>query len=233
LFASHENVAKPQIRKEHGFVAISIGEGLNEIFRSLGADTIVEGGQTMNPSTEDLLNAIEKVNADHVFILPNNKNIILAAMQAKELVENKTIHVIPTRSLPEGITAMINFIQGLSAEENAKQMADCLSDVSTGQVTYAVRDTNLNDQVIHQGDILGIGNDQILAVKGEIAQCAQALLDQLINENSGLVTLYYGQDIDEVTAQELATYIEENHSECEVEVHYGGQPLYYYILSIE
>ncbi len=220
-------------RKENGFVVISIGEGLNEIFKSLGADTLVEGGQTMNPSTEDLLNAIDKVNADHVFILPNNKNIILAANQAKELVENKTIHVIPTKSIPQGIAAMINYTQGQSADENAEQMTQCLEDVSTGQVTYAVRDTSLNDQVIHQGDILGIGNDQILAVEKEIDQCVKALADQLINESSGLVTIYYGQEIDEASAQALATYIQDKYEECEVEMHYGGQPLYYYILSVE
>lgn len=228
-----KKAVKVQERKENGFVVISIGDGLNDIFRSLGADYIVEGGQTMNPSTEDLLNAIEQVNADHIYILPNNKNIILAANQAKELVENKTIHVIPSKSIPQGITAMINFTQGLSPEENAEQMTGCLDDVSTGQVTFAVRDTSLNDQVIHQGDILGIGNDQILAVEKEIDQCVKILMQQLIDAHSGLVTIYYGQEIDGASANALATYIRENYEECEVEVHYGGQPLYYYILSVE
>lgn len=220
-------------RKENGFVAISIGSGLSKIFSSLGVDYIVEGGQTMNPSTEDILLAIEKVNADHVFILPNNKNIILAAMQAKELVEDKTIHVIPSKSIPQGITAMINYTQGLSAEENEQTMTAHLADVSTGQLTYAVRDTSVNDQAIQQGDILGIGNDQILVVEKEVEKCAKALIHHLINEDSGLVTIYYGEDIDETTANDLATYIQENYEECEVEVHYGGQPLYYYLLSVE
>lgn len=220
-------------RKENGFVVISIGEGLSKIFSSLGVDYIVEGGQTMNPSTEDILNAVEKVNADHVFILPNNKNIILAAMQAKELVEDKILHVIPSKSIPQGITAMINYTQGLSPEENERQMIEHLTDVKTGQLTYAVRDTNVNDQEIHEGDILGIGNDKILVVEKDITQCAKALIEHLIDEDSGLVTIYYGQDINESTANELAAYIEENYEECEVEVHYGGQPLYYYLLSVE
>ncbi|PKM50051.1 MAG: dihydroxyacetone kinase [Firmicutes bacterium HGW-Firmicutes-7] len=220
-------------RKDTGFVVVSIGSGLSKIFSSLGADYIVEGGQTMNPSTEDILNAIEKVNADHVFILPNNKNIVLAAMQAKELVEGKTVHVVPSKSIPQGITAMINFAQGISPDENEKVMTEHLSDVSTGQLTYAVRDTSINDKLIQQGDILGIGNDEILVVEKDIEQCAKTLIHQLIDKDSGLVTIYYGQEIDEAAARELATYIEENYDDCEVEVHYGGQPLYYYLLSIE
>ncbi|PKM95854.1 MAG: dihydroxyacetone kinase [Firmicutes bacterium HGW-Firmicutes-1] len=228
-----EQIPKQTEKKETGFVAVSIGSGLSKIFSSLGADYIVEGGQTMNPSTEDILNAIEKVNAAHVFILPNNKNIILAAMQAKDLVENKIIHVIPSKSIPQGITAMINYTQGISPDENEKVMTEHLSDVSTGQLTYAVRDTSINDQTIQQGDILGIGNDEILVVEKDIEQCAKALIHQLINEDSGLVTIYYGQEIEEEKANNLATYIEENYEDCEVEVHYGGQPLYYYLLSIE
>lgn len=223
----------PQERKDKGFVAISIGSGLSKIFSSLGVDYIVEGGQTMNPSTEDILQAIDKVNADHVFILPNNKNIILAAMQARDLVEDKKIHVIPSKSIPQGITAMINYNQELSADENEVTMTTHLADVSTGQLTYAVRDTSVNDQAISQGDILGIGNDQILVVEKEVEKCAKALIHHLINEDSGLVTIYYGEDIDETTANDLATYIQENYEDCEVEVHYGGQPLYYFLLSVE
>lgn len=234
IIEENQNKAKEEaIRKENGFVVVSIGEGLSKIFSSLGADYIVEGGQTMNPSTEDILNAIEKVNADHVFILPNNKNIILAALQAKDLIEDKTIHVIPTKSIPEGITAMINYTQGISADENEEEMTKNLLDVKTGQLTYAVRDTSVNDKEINEGDILGIGNDKILVVDKDVEQCAKSLINQLIDEDSELVTIYYGQDIEEATANELATYIEENYEECEVEVHYGGQPLYYYLLSIE
>lgn len=236
IIFEHDKDIKPEIseeRKENGFIAISIGSGLSKIFSSLGVDYIVEGGQTMNPSTEDILLAIEKVNADHVFILPNNKNIILAAMQAKDLVEGKTIHVIPSKSIPQGITAMINYTQGLSAKDNEETMTAHLADVSTGQLTYAVRDTSINDQAIKQGDILGIGNDQILVVEKEVEKCAKELIHNLINEDSGLVTIYYGEEIDESTANDLATYIQENYEDCEVEVHYGGQPLYYYLLSVE
>jgi len=220
-------------KKDVGFIAISIGEGLSEIFNSLGVDYIVEGGQTMNPSTEDILLAADKVNADNVFIFPNNKNIILAAMQAKDLVEGKTLHVIPTKSIPQGIATLINYNQELSVEENTEAMNNCLTDISSGQVTYAVRDTSINDKAISQGDYLGIGNDEILAVEKDVEICVRELLKQLITEDSGLVTIYYGQDIDEDKAKLLAEYIEQEYEDCEVEVHYGGQPLYYYLLSVE
>lgn len=222
-----------QERKEFGFVVISIGEGLSNIFTGLGADLIVEGGQTMNPSTEDIVLAVNKVNASHVFVLPNNKNIVLAANQAKDLIEDKIVHVIPTKSIPQGIAAMINFTSELSIEENESEMLTHLNDVSSGQITFAVRDTSVNDLTIHEGDIIGIGNDQILSVEKDIKQCAITLLDQLIDENSGLVTIYYGIDMNEQEAMDLAAYVEERYEECEVEVHFGGQPLYYYLLSVE
>lgn len=234
----HEsNATRPVIslepRKETGFVVISIGDGLSDIFKGLGADYIVEGGQTMNPSTEDVLLAIEHVNADHVFVLPNNKNIILAAQQAKDLIEGKHIHVIPTKSIPQGITAMINFTEGADASENADLMTTSLTGVSTGQITYAVRDTSVNDKVIKQGDILGIGNDQIIAVEKDVITCAKSLVSQLVTADSDIVTIYYGADTTEEDADALASFVSDINPNCDIEVHYGGQPLYYYILSVE
>lgn len=219
--------------KEVGFVVVSIGEGLTNIFKNLGADYIVEGGQTMNPSTEDVLKAIENVNAKNVFILPNNKNIILAAMQAKELVEDKNIYVIPTKTIPQGITAMINFDQSQSPEDNANNMESSLEDVITGQITFAVRDTNVDDKEINEGDILGIGDGKILVVGKDLVNTSKELVDSLLDDESELVTVYYGMDVNEEDAESLADYIEDNYEDCDVEVHYGGQPLYYYIISVE
>jgi DAK2 domain fusion protein YloV len=223
----------PEERKEIGFVAVSIGEGLNEIFRSLGVDYIIKGGQTMNPSTEDVLNAIKEVNADNVFILPNNKNIILAAKQASELCEDKNVIVINSKSIPQGISAMISFEFEKDIEENIENMEESMLDVSTGQLTFAVRDTSIDEKEIREGDILGIGNDKILSVQKDLDIAAKELVKQLINDESELVIIYYGQEVDKDIADEFGKYIEENYEDCDVEVHYGGQPLYYYILSVE
>jgi DAK2 domain fusion protein YloV len=230
---TQEVVVAQEERKEIGFVAVSIGEGLNEIFSGLGIDYIIEGGQTMNPSTEDVLNAINKVNADNVYILPNNKNIILAAKQASELCEDKNVIVIPSKSIPQGISAMISFEHDKGVEDNTKNMEESMTYVSTGQLTFAVRDTSIDDKDIKEGDILGIGNDKILTVEKELDIAAKELVNRLIDEESELVTIYYGKEVDEDVADEFGEYIEENYEDCDVEVHYGGQPLYYYILSVE
>ena len=192
-----------QPRKEMGFISVSIGEGIGEIFRGLGVDHLIEGGQTMNPSTEDMLNAIEQVNADHIFILPNNKNIILAANQAKELCKDKDIIVIPTKTVPQGITAMINYIPDMSAQENAQRMTEESSHVKTGQVTYAVRDTHIDDKEIREGDMMGIGDHAILAVGKDLAGTAMEMFRALIDEESELISIYYGKDVKEEDAQEL------------------------------
>ena len=220
-------------RKAMGFIAVSIGSGMNDIFRELGADYIIEGGQTMNPSTEDMLNAIEQVNADTVFILPNNKNIILAANQAKELTKDKVIIVIPTKTVPQGITAMINFASEMSAEDNEKTMTCEIQNIQTGQVTYAVRDTKIDDKEIHEGDIMGIGDAGILAVGKEIDDTALELLTELINEDSEFISIYYGEDITAESAETFAAAVEEKFPEVEIDMHFGGQPIYYYVLSVE
>lgn len=219
--------------KDYGFVTISIGSGLTEIFKGLGCDHIVEGGQTMNPSTDDIVTAIENVHAHNVFILPNNKNIILAAEQAKDIVEDKVIHVIPTTTIPQGINAMINFDASISPEDNEEAMTECLSEVVSGQVTFAVRDTVIEGKNITEGDILGIGEGKIEAVEPDVESSAKVLFDALIDDDSELISIYYGEDIEESTAQNLADDIEEKYPDVEVEVHYGGQPLYYYIMSVE
>ncbi len=222
-----------QPRKEMGFISVSIGEGIGEIFRGLGVDHLIEGGQTMNPSTEDMLNAIEQVNADHIFILPNNKNIILAANQAKELCKDKDIIVIPTKTVPQGITAMINYIPDMSAQENAQRMTEESSHVKTGQVTYAVRDTHIDDKEIREGDMMGIGDHAILAVGKDLAGTAMEMFRALIDEESELISIYYGKDVKEEDAQELGEKLGEEYPDCEIEVHFGGQPIYYYVASVE
>lgn len=222
-----------QPRKEMGFISVSIGEGIGEIFRGLGVDHLIEGGQTMNPSTEDMLNAIEQVNADHIFILPNNKNIILAANQAKELCKDKDIIVIPTKTVPQGITAMINYIPDMSAQENAQRMTEESSHVKTGQVTYAVRDTHIDDKEIREGDMMGIGDHAILAVGNDLAGTAMEMFRALIDEESELISIYYGKDVKEEDAQELGEKLGEEYPDCEIEVHFGGQPIYYYVASVE
>ena len=219
--------------KEMGFVAVSIGEGLNEIFRGLGVDYIIEGGQTMNPSTEDVLSAVEKVNAKNVFILPNNKNIILAASQAASLCEDKNIIVIPTKTIPQGITALVNYIPEQTPEENEARMSEEISIVKTGQVTYAVRDTEIDDKTIHQGDYMGIGDKTILSVGADKKEVTMDMIDQMIDEDSALVSIYYGDEATEEEAMEFSDQITEKYPDVEVEVNPGGQPIYYYIISVE
>lgn len=220
-------------RKEMGFISVSIGAGVNEIFKGLGVDYIIEGGQTMNPSTEDMLNAIDHVNADNIFILPNNKNIVLAANQAASLVEDKKIIVIPTKTIPQGITALINFIPDQSAEENAERMTEELENVKTGQVTYAVRDTVIDDKEIKQGDYMGIGDKSILAVGKDIKSTTEDMVAEMVDEESAIICIYYGEEVTEEDANALGATLEEKYPEVEVEIHFGGQPIYYYVISVE
>ena len=219
--------------KEMGFVSVSIGEGMNEVFRGLGVDYLIEGGQTMNPSTEDMLNAIEHVNAKTVFILPNNKNIIMAANQAVDLVEDKQIIVIPTKTIPQGITALVNYIPDYSAEENKEQMMAEIENVKTGQVTYAVRDTEIDGKTIKQNDFMGIGDKSILSVGTDLRATTLEMVDAMVDEDSAIVSIYFGSDSDEDSANELAAAIEEKYPDVEVEVNDGGQPIYYYVISVE
>lgn len=219
--------------KEMGFVSVSIGEGMNEVFRGLGVDYLIEGGQTMNPSTEDMLNAIEHVNAKTVFILPNNKNIIMAANQAVDLVEDKQIIVIPTKTIPQGITALVNYIPDHSAEENKEQMMAEIENVKTGQVTYAVRDTEIDGKTIKQNDFMGIGDKGILSVGTDLRATTLEMVDAMVDEDSAIVSIYFGSDSDEDSANELAAAIEEKYPDVEVEVNDGGQPIYYYVISVE
>ncbi|MGN1377731.1 MAG: DAK2 domain-containing protein [Dorea sp.] len=220
-------------RKPMGFIAVSIGEGLNDIFRELGADYIIEGGQTMNPSTEDMLNAIDQVNADTIFILPNNKNIVLAANQAKALVEDKEIVVIPTKTVPQGITAIINFMPDADASANEETMLEEIKNVKTGQVTYAVRDTHIDDKEIHEGDIMGIGDHGILSVGKDIEATTKDMLAQLVDDDSELISLYYGEDVTEEDAERFTGEIEALYPDVDIDVHSGGQPIYYYVLAVE
>lgn len=220
-------------RKEVGFIAVSIGEGMNEIFKGLGVDYIIEGGQTMNPSTEDIMNAVDRVNADTIYILPNNKNIILAAEQARSLVEDKKLIVIPSKTVPQGITAVVNYIDGESAEVNAEHMVQEMARVKSGQVTYAVRDTVIDDKTITEGDIMGIGDSGILSVTQSVDSATAELIDALVDEESELISIYYGEDVAEEDAEALAEQIEEKYPDVDVELQNGGQPIYYYVLSVE
>jgi DAK2 domain fusion protein YloV len=232
--AEEEKAKEPAMpHKEMGFISVSIGEGMNEIFRGLGVDYIIEGGQTMNPSTEDMLNAIEHVNADHIFILPNNKNIIMAANQAASLVEDKEIIVIPTTTIPQGITALVNFIPDYSAEENTEAMTTEITAVKTGQVTYAVRDTEIDGKTIKQDDFMGIGDKSILSVGRDLQETTLEMVDLMLDEDSAIVSIYYGSETTQDAAEELASKITENHPDVEVEINDGGQPIYYYVISVE
>jgi uncharacterized protein len=224
---------KEQPAKEVGFISVSIGEGINEIFKGLGVDYIIAGGQTMNPSTEDMLNAIEAVNAKNIFILPNNSNIILAAQQAKELTQDKNIIVIPTKTVPQGITAIINYVHDKTAEENETRMTAEMQKVKSGQVTYAVRDTNLDGKEIKQGNIMGLDEKTILSVGTDIEETTFGLVSGLTDDDSELISLYYGEEITEEIAEVLAERIREAFPQADVEVHFGGQPIYYYVLSVE
>jgi len=228
-----EPVAKKEPSKEMGFVAVSVGEGMNEIFKGLGVDSIITGGQTMNPSTDDVLNAINEVDAKTVFVLPNNKNIILAANQAQYLVEDKKVIVIPTKTIPQGITALISFMSDSSPEENEKLMNEEIVKVKTGQVTFAVRDTVINGMEIHQGNIMGIGDHDIHAVGTVVEDTTVEMLKHMVDEDSELICIYYGDEVDEEIANDLASTIEEEYPDCDVEIHFGGQPIYYYIVSVE
>ena len=224
---------KNEPRKDMGFVAVSIGEGMNEIFRGLGVDYIIEGGQTMNPSTEDMLTAIEHVNADHVFILPNNSNIIMAANQAAALVEDKEIIVIPTKTVPQGITAVINFLPDVSAEENKETMIEEIGNVKTGQVTYAVRDTEIDGFEIKENDYMGIGDKSILAVGTDMNTVTLQMLDKMVDDDTAMVSIYFGSDSSEEEASVIASALEEKYPDIDVEINDGGQPIYYYVISVE
>ncbi len=223
----------PAEKKEAGFISVSVGDGIKEIFEQLGVDYIIEGGQTMNPSTADMLDAIDKVNAETIYILPNNKNIILAANQAQSLVEDKKIVVIPTKTVPQGITAVINYVPDLSVEENTAAMTEEISRVKTGQVTYAVRDTTIDDKVIKQGDYMGIGDKGILSVGRDLDTITRAMVDAMMDDEAELVSIYYGAEIDEKDAEKLTAELSEKYPDCDVELQYGGQPIYYYIISVE
>lgn len=228
-----EKQAEEMPHKEHGFISVSVGDGLNDIFRELGVDYVIEGGQTMNPSTEDILDAISKVNADNIFLLPNNSNIILACEQAKDLTKDKNIYVIPTKNIPQGITAMVNFVEGITASENAETMKASLSEVKDGQVTYAVRDTSVDGKTIKAGDIMGLSDKTIETVGSDIVDTTVALLSKMLDEDSELVTIYIGQDGSMEDARQIEKEVEKIDSELEVEIQYGGQPIYYYFLSVE
>ena len=225
--------AKAEPPKEYGFIAVSAGEGMSEIFKSLGVDYIIEGGQTMNPSTADILDAVEKVNAKTVFILPNNKNIILAANQAAELTTEKDLLVIPTKTVPQGITAVINFVPELSTDENEAAMIQEIKSVSTGEVTYAVRDTVIDDREIQKDDYMGIGDKGLLAVGKELEQVAEETIDGMVTEESELISIYYGADVKAEAAEAFSAAIAKKYSGCDVELQYGGQPIYYYVMSVE
>ncbi|PNV59722.1 dihydroxyacetone kinase [Clostridium sp. chh4-2] len=220
-------------RKPYGFIAVSIGDGLGEIFKGIGADYLIEGGQTMNPSTEDVLNAIDCVNADTIYILPNNKNIILAAEQAKSLTADKEIVVVPSKTVPQGITALINFAPDLSPEENTRVMVTEMGKVKTGQITYAVRTTMIDGMEIHEGDIMGLGDQGMLAVGRKVEETAVSALKKMVDEDSELISIYYGCDVTEEDAQAVLEQAQEACPECEIELHSGGQPIYYYLISVE
>ena len=220
-------------RKDMGFISVSIGEGMNEIFRGLGVDYIIEGGQTMNPSTEDMLSAIDHVNADHIFILPNNKNIIMAANQAASLVEDKEIIVLPTKTIPQGIVAMVNYIPDYSAEENKETMLSEIDNVKTGQVTYAVRDTEIDGKVIKQNDFMGIGDKEILSVGTDLKATTLEMIDAMVDEDSAIVSIYYGTESNEKDAEAIGAVIGAKYPDVEVEINNGGQPIYYYVISVE
>ena len=227
---------KPEIKeeaKEYGFIAVSVGDGMSEIFKSIGADYIIEGGQTMNPSTEDVLNAIDKVNAKHVFIFPNNKNIILAANQARDLTEDKEVIVIPTKTVPQGIAALINYLPDSSVEENTENMTEGANNVKTGQVTYAVRDTEIDDKIIQKDEYMGIGDKGILSVGSDRDSVTKEMIAEMVDDDTCVITVYVGSDVEETDYEQLKSDLEELYEDIEVEIQIGGQPIYYYIVSVE
>lgn len=221
------------VNEKYGFISVSAGDGLTEIFKCLGVNYVIEGGQTMNPSTEDMLNAIENVHADNIFILPNNSNIILAANQAQSIVEDKNVIVVPTKTVPQGISALLAYSEEAAPEDNFNAMSEEIARVKSGSVTYAVRDTEVDDKVIRQGDIMGIGDKTILSVGQNISEVTKDLIDNLMDDDSELISIYYGNDIEEASAEELAKQIGEAYPDADVELNYGGQPIYYYIVSVE
>lgn len=231
--AQASNAAPKEPAKPVGFLAVSVGEGVNEIFKSLGVDYIIEGGQTMNPSTADILDAVDQVNAENIFILPNNKNIILAANQAAELTTDKHLLVIPTKTIPQGITAVINYVAELSVEENEATMLEEIRKVKTGQVTYAVRDTMIDDKEIHQDDFMGLGDSGIHSVGRDMKQVTVEMVDAMVDDDSELISIYYGSDVSEEEAQLICDELTDKYPECDVELQYGGQPIYYYVISVE
>lgn len=219
--------------KDTAFVAVSVGEGMDEIFKSLGCDIIISGGQTMNPSTEDILNAIEKLNADNIFVLPNNKNIIMAANQAQSMTEDKNVYVIPTKTVPQGITAIINYVPEVSAEDNLATMTEEIGNVKTGEVTYAVRDTKIDDKEITAGDYMGIGDAGILSVNADMDTVVFEMIDAMVDDDTELISIYYGSDVEDAKAEEISAKLAEIYTDCDIELQYGGQPIYYYIVSAE
>jgi len=229
--AAQQAVLEPA--KEVGFISVSVGQGMGDIFRELGADYLIEGGQTMNPSTEDVLQAISHVNAKNIFIFPNNKNIILAANQARDLTEDKNIIVIPTKTIPQGITALISYVPDKTVEQNTEEMMEAMGNVKTGQITYAVRDTRIDDKEIRQGDIMGIGDHGILAVGKEIEDTAVATVQEMTDEDSEIISIYYGADVSAEDAEQLAERLEDMYPDYDVELNEGGQPIYYYVVSVE
>ena len=231
--AVEEAPAPVEERKEVGFISVSVGAGMDEIFTGLGVDCMISGGQTMNPSTEDMLNAIDKVNADTIFMFPNNKNIILAANQVQYMVEDKKIVVIPTKTVAQGITAIINYVPDLSVEENEAVMLEEIQKVKTGQVTYAVRDTEIDDKVIREGDYMGIGDAGILSVGRNQEEVTLTMVDEMMDDDKELISIYYGEEVTEEEAQVIADKISEKYADCDVELQFGGQPVYYYIISAE
>ena len=231
--APDENNVPKEERKEIGFISVSMGDGMDAIFKGLGVDRIISGGQTMNPSTEDMVEAVKEINANNIFILPNNKNIIMAANQVQYMVEDKKIYVIPTRTIPQGITALINYTIGMSAQENKDAMDESIKGVKTGQVTYAVRDTVINGLEIRQGNIMGIGDHDILSVGDDIEDTSLKMIEKMVDESSELISIYYGRDTDEQDAGDFAAKVEEKFKDLDVEMHFGGQPIYYYVVSVE
>ncbi|MBP5152346.1 MAG: DAK2 domain-containing protein, partial [Lachnospiraceae bacterium] len=224
----------PEEEKDYGFVTVAAGQGLAEIFKGLGADYVIEGGQTMNPSTEDIVESIEKINAKTVFVLPNNKNIILAANQAQYLVSDKNVVVIPTKTIPQGISALINFMPDSDTDTNTETMSEEIKNIKTGQVTYAVRDTKIDDMDIKEGDFMGIGDSGLLAVDKDIKCAVKTMIDKMAEDGTAeLFSIYYGEEVSEGDAEEIAAYINEKYPSCDVELQYGGQPIYYYIVSAE
>ena len=231
--ASEASAVSDEPRKDIGFVTVAAGDGMTEIFKSLGVDNVISGGQTMNPSADDIANAINAVNADCVFVLPNNKNIILAANQAQYLVEDKKVVVIPTKTIAQGITAVINFVPDMAVEENEAVMVEEIGRVKTGEVTYAVRDTQIDDKEIRQGDYMGIGDKGILSVGPDMNRVIFEMVDEMVDDETELISVYYGEEVTEDAAEVIRAAIEEKYDSCDVELQYGGQPVYYYVISAE